>query len=179
MKLLQINITSLNTSLKELWGYQNENNYDAIFLQKPNYTTGKPLAFFKYWKTEVFTNFQNKSMGFGVGTLVSSAPKNVFREDLSHKDLEIIWNEMQIQGKKTLVGNIYIPPGNENHLHIQDMELEKHKGENILLIGDFNSRNKIWDRNANNNSRMGLILEILLTDITKQQRLTSLTNNLQ
>ena len=39
------------------------------------------------------------------------------------------------------------------------MELEKHKGENILLIGDFNSRNKTWDRNANNNSRMGLILE--------------------
>ena len=80
---------------------------------------------------------------------------------------------------KTIVENIYIPPGNENHLHILNMELEKHKGENMLLIEDFNSRNKIWDRNANNNSRMGLILEILLTDITKQQRLTSLTNNLQ
>ena len=75
----------------------------------------------------MFTNFQNKAMGFGVGTQVSSAQKNVFREDLSHKDLEIIWNEMQIQGKKTPVGNIYIPPGNENNLHILDVELEKHK----------------------------------------------------
>ena len=46
-----------------------------------------------------------------MGTLVSSAQKNVFREDLSHKDLEIISNEMQIQGEKTIVGNIYIPPG--------------------------------------------------------------------
>ena len=27
------------------------------------------------------------------------------------------------------------------------MELKNHKGENILLIGDFNSRNKILDRN--------------------------------
>ena len=137
MKLLQFNITSLNTSLEELWGYQKENNYDAIFLQETNYTAGKPLAYFKYWKTKMFTNFQNKAMGFGVGTLVSSAQKNVFRKDLSHKDLEMIWNEMQMQGEKALVGNIYIPPGNENHLHILDMELEKHKGENILLIGDL------------------------------------------
>ena len=120
----------------------------------------------------MFTNSQNKTMGFGVGTLVSSDQKNVFREDLPHKDLEIIWNEVQIYGKKTLVGNIYIPPGNENHLHILDMELEKHKGENILLIGDFNSRNKIWDRNTNNNSRMGLILE----DIINQHGLYITTN---
>ena len=159
MKLLQFNITSLNTSLKELWGYLKENNYDAKFLQETNYTAGKSLAYFKYWKTKMFTNFQNKAMGFGVGTLVSSAQKNVFREDLSHKDLEIISNEMQIQGEKTIIGNIYIPPGIENDLHILDMELEKNKGENILLIGDFNSRNKIWDRNTNNNSRMGLTLE--------------------
>ena len=63
---------------------------------------------------------------------------------------------MQIQGKKTHVGNIHIPPGNENHLHILDMELEKHKDENIILIGDFNSRN------TNNNSRMGLLLEDII-----------------
>ena len=58
------------------------------------------------------------------------------------------------------------------------MELEK-QSENILLIGDFNRRNKLWDRNANNNSRMGLILEDILnyhgfyvttnTDFTYQQ----------
>ena len=42
------------------------------------------------------------------------------------------------------------------------MELKKHKGENILLIGDFNSRNKILDSNTINNSRMGLILEDII-----------------
>ena len=57
-------------------------------------------------------------MGFGVGILVSSVQKNVFRDDLSHEDLEIIWNKRQIQGKKTLVGDIYIPLGNENHSSI-------------------------------------------------------------
>ena len=60
------------------------------------------------------------------------------------------------------------------------MELEKHNGENIVLIGEFNSRNKIWDRNANNNSRMVFILEDIInlhglyiatnTDLTYQQR---------
>ena len=64
--------------------------------------------------------------------------------------------------KKAFVGNIYIPPGNENHLHILGMELQKHKGENITLIGDFNSRNEIWNRNADNNIGMGLILEDII-----------------
>ena len=82
MKLLQFNITSLNTSLEELWGYQKENNYDAIFLQETNYTAGKP-SYFKYWKTKMFTNFQNKAIGFDVGTLVSSAQKKMFSETIS------------------------------------------------------------------------------------------------
>ena len=36
----------------------------------------------------MFTNFQNKAMGFGVGTLVSSTQINVFRDNLSCKDLQ-------------------------------------------------------------------------------------------
>ena len=83
MKLLQFNIKSLNTSLEELWGCQKENNYDAISLQEKNYTAGKPLAYFKYWKTKMFTNFQNKAMGFGVETLVLSVQK-MFSERISH-----------------------------------------------------------------------------------------------
>ena len=55
MKLLQF--TSLNTSLEELWGYQKESNYDAIFLQETNYSAGKRLAYFKHWKTKMFTSF--------------------------------------------------------------------------------------------------------------------------
>ena len=179
MKLLQFNTTSLNTSSEELWGYQKENNYDAKFLQETNYT-GKFLAYFKHWNTRVFTNFQNKTMGFGVGALASSTQKNVFRDDLSRKDLEIIWiNEMQTQGEKRLLDISTF------HLEMKitsiflDMELEKYKDENILQIGDFSSRNKIWDGNANNNSRMGLILEDIInrhglyiatnTDFTYQQ----------
>ena len=41
MKFLQLNINSLNTSTEELWDYQEENNYEGIFLQETNYTAGK------------------------------------------------------------------------------------------------------------------------------------------
>ena len=88
--------------------------------------------------------------------------------------------------EETLVRNIYVPSGNENHLQILDMALEKHKGENILIIRYFNSRNKILDINVNNNSRMGLILKDIInrhglyittnTDFTHQQS-TMVSNN--
>ena len=162
MKLLQYNITSLNTSVEELWLYQQENNYDAIFLQETDYIEGKPLGHFKHWKNRMFTNCKNKIQGFGVGTLVSQQQKNVFRDDLSGPDLELVWNEMQIQGTETPVGNIYIPPGNENHLHKLDMELEKHKGKAILLVGDFNCRNTLWDKHIKRNTKMGKLLEDII-----------------
>ena len=38
-------------------------------------------------------------MAFGVGKLVSHAQKNAFRDNLSHKDLEIIWNKCKYKGK--------------------------------------------------------------------------------
>ena len=71
MKFLQYNITSLNTSVEELWLYQQENNYDAIFLQETDYIEYKPLGDFKHWKNSIFTNWKNKIQGFGVGTPVS------------------------------------------------------------------------------------------------------------
>ena len=75
MKLLQYNITSLNTSVEELWLYQQENNYDAIFLQKTDYIEGKPLGHFKHSKNGMFNNCKKKIQGFGVGTLVSQQQK--------------------------------------------------------------------------------------------------------
>ena len=80
--------------------------------------------------------------------------------------------------EKTLVRNIYIPLGNENYLHILDIELEKHKGENVLLTGYLIAETQ-YGTNANNNSRTSLILEGIIncdglymatnTDFTYQQ----------
>ena len=161
MKFLQFNITSINTATEELWHYQNSHSYDAIFLQETNYTEGKTLGNFKHWKTKTYTKNKNKTMGFGVGTFVSNCIKNVFRDDIN-TDLELIWNEMQIKGKTVLIGNIYISPHNVDQLHKLDIELEKRKGENIILLGDFNSRNKTWDKNVGRNTKMRNILENII-----------------
>ena len=66
-------------------------------------------------------------MGFGVGTLIPNDIKNVFREDFSYDSLELLWNEIEIQGQLVLVENVYIPPNMESHLHLLNKELEKHR----------------------------------------------------
>ena len=132
MKFLQLNINSINTSLNELWHYQKENNYDGIFLQETNYTENKPLGDFKHWKSKMHTIYKNKNAGFGVGTLIPMNTKNVFRDDLTNDDLELIWNQMYIGNKEVLIGNIYVTPGNENQLNILDRELEKHRDKNTI-----------------------------------------------
>ena len=38
----------------------------------------------------------------------------------------LIWNEMNIQNKDILIGNIHVTPGNKNQLKIPDKELERH-----------------------------------------------------
>ena len=42
------------------------------------------------------------------------------------------------------------------------MELEKHKGKAILLVGDFNSRNTLWDKHIKRNTEMGKRLEDII-----------------
>ena len=104
--------------MEELWLYQQENNYDAIFLQETDYIEGKPLGHFKHWKNRMFTNCKNKIQVFGVGTLVSQQQKNVFRDDLSGPDLELPWNEMQIIKRNTKIGKLLEDIINRHNLFI-------------------------------------------------------------
>ena len=69
--------------------------------------------------------------------------------------------EIEIQGQQVLIGNVYIPPNMESHMHLLKKELEKHRGKYLILLGDFNSRNKIWDKNL---TKMGNILEDIVNE---------------
>ena len=111
-------------------------------------------------------------MGFGVDTLIPNDIKIVFREDFSSDSLELLWNEIEIQGQQVLMGNVYIPPNMESHLHLLNKELEKHRRKKLILLGDFNSRNEIWDKNLTRNTKMSNILE----DIINQHNLLLLTD---
>ena len=99
-KFLQLKISCFNTFLNQLWLHQLENNYSAIFLQETSQKEGNSLGNFKHWKVRMHTIFKDKSLGFGVGTLIPQSVKNVFRDDLIRDDLEIVWNEIKTEGEK-------------------------------------------------------------------------------
>ena len=52
-------------------------------------------------------------------------------------NLETIWNLVGINGKQTLVGNVYIPPSDSEMVHKLDLELEKYNDIPLLLLGGF------------------------------------------
>ena len=136
MKLPQLNISSFNTSSNQLWLHELENNYSTIFLQETKYKEGNLLGNFKHWNVRMHTFFKNKSLGFGVGTLLPPTVKNVFRDDLIRDDLEIVWNEIKTEEKNVLVGNINVSPNNKGQLHTLDKVLDSLENETIILLGD-------------------------------------------
>ena len=69
---------------------------------------------------------------------------------------------MKTEGKVVLIGNIYIAPGNENQLHSLDNDLEHHKDKSILIVGYFNSCSNTWDKNIQQNNKMGKTLEDII-----------------
>ena len=46
--------------------------------------------------------FKNKTLEYGVGTFLPNTAKNVFRQDLINQDLEMLWTELEINGKRVL-----------------------------------------------------------------------------
>ena len=116
------------------------------------------LGNFKYSKVRTYTILKNKTLGLGVGTLLPLSVKNFFRDDLIMYDQEIVWNEIKTEGKKVLAENIYVPPNNEEQLHTFDKVLDSFKNEIIILLGDFNARNSVWDKHVKQNTKLGAIL---------------------
>ena len=49
------------------------------------------------------TILDQKTLGYGVSTLLPYNMKKVFQDDLIRNDLEIVWNEIHIEGKRVLI----------------------------------------------------------------------------
>ena len=71
MKILQLDITSLQTSHNQLKFYQEENDYDVIALQETNVK----LEIFSNWKRKFHSTFTEKNLGSGVATLIKMVSK--------------------------------------------------------------------------------------------------------
>ena len=64
----------------------------------------------------------------------------------------------RLKGKKVL-GNIYVPPNNEEQLHTPDKVLESLKIETVILLDDFIATHIVWDKHMEQNTKLGAILE--------------------
>ena len=160
MKILQLNITSLQTFHNQLKFYQEQNDYDIIALQETNFKD--KLEIFKKQKRKFHSTFTEKKLEFGVSTLIKNDIKSAFVNNIQ-LNLETIWNLVGINGKQTLVGSVYIPPSDSEMLHKLDLELEKHNDIPLLLLGDFNARHPIWDKNCKAPNKNGKTLEDIMS----------------
>ena len=61
-----------------------------------------------------------------------------------------------------LIGNISVPLNNEEQLHTLDKVLESLNSETIILLGDVNARNTVWDNHVKQSTRLGAILEDII-----------------
>ena len=61
------------------------------------------------------------------------------------------------------MSNAYIQPRDSEMLHKLDVELEKHNDIPLLLLGDFNARHLIWDKNCKAPNKNGKILEDIMS----------------
>ena len=170
MKWLQINITSLSTSTKELIEYEKRNEYEAIFIQETDHKDEK--CTFQNFKTKMYTKYTDKTQGYGVATFIKENQKNIFHDNSEDNKLECIWNTMYINKKLVLIGNIYVPPGDSEQLDYLDQFLEQNQNGNIVILGDFNSRSTMWDKRVKKSTKMGKKLE----DIINRHNLTVQTN---
>ena len=156
MKILQINITSLDTFHNQLNFYLKQNHHEIIALQKTS--VKHKLERFRNWKKKFPSSFTEKKLGFGVATQIKNDIKSAFVNNIQSNP-EAIWNLVQVNAKQTLMGNVYIPPNDSDMLYKLKLELEKHNDIPLLPLGDLNARHPIWDKDCKAPNKNGKVLE--------------------
>ena len=106
--------------------------------------------------------FKNKTLGYGVGTILPNTTNYVFRQDLINQDLEMVSTELEINGKRVLIGNIYIPSNMIEQIHVLDRFLDNQEVKAIIILKDFNARNTLWNKDINQDNKMGIAVEKLI-----------------
>ena len=84
--------------------------------------------------------------GGGVSIYLSNNISGKRRKDLEHSDLELMWIEINsFSHRPLLLGCCYRPPNSTMTLFEKlETNLENITDKDLLLVGDFNSRNQDW-----------------------------------
>jgi hypothetical protein len=152
MKILQLNIRIINTSKFLLRDHIKDNNIDVACLTE-TWQIGNDNSILNL--TGLKPEFKNRSSGTkggGAAILLSPNVKAVRRKDLEVDDLEAVFVEATVNGKATVIGSVYIPPGHAHgdKITILDGILNAIPNSSLLITGDFNARSPSWEPNSIN-----------------------------
>ena len=145
MRILQNNIQSVRTSLPLLKQVVQKHNVDIVLLQE---IWHQPDGFLNLRNfSPPITKIRNKGEGGGVAILTNRNVKFVHLKEYEVDEFEAVWVEVLCGKVRTVVGSVYIPPGDKNALCQLDTVIgEILKKYKHLMIGmDANSRSVLWD----------------------------------
>ena len=147
MKLIQLNIRSLNTSTNMMDMLVARRNPDILLLQEV--WQPKNQALIKGFQPPIM-KLRHNSRGGGVAIYTKKAGKQIYLPKYEVNDLEAVWAEVMIGNKRTVVGSVYIPPGKINEMRIFKRVLNKVclENNNVIIGMDANARNSLWDDNS-------------------------------
>jgi len=168
MKILQNNIQSINTSLPLLRLTVQKLNIDIILLQEVWHPKEESINIRNY--TQPIVKVRNGNEGGGVAIITRRNVKKVHLTEYDTDGLEAVWADVKVGNIRTVVGSVYIPPGDVNALHLLDDVIGKilQTYDHLIIGMDANSRNVLWDDNCigldqyKKSIQMGNIVEEML-----------------
>jgi len=167
MRLLQNNIQSITTSIPLLRHAVKRLDIDVITLQEIWHPENGSINIRDY--THQFVKLRSGKRG-GVAILTRKNVKVVYLKEYEVDNLEAIWVDVEVNNVRTVIGSVYIPPGDAAALDILDKVIDRIlQSHNHLVIGmDANSRSVLWDDSCigiseyQKSRKMGIKLEEII-----------------
>lgn len=145
MRLLQTNIQSINTSQPLLRHAVQRLHIDVILLQEIWHPADGKINIYNY--THAIIKTRQSSQGGGVAIIAHRNVKVVHLKEYEVDNLEAVWADVMVGKVRTVVGSVYIPPGDIVALSKLDSvvgEIVK-EHDHLVICMDANSRSTLWD----------------------------------
>ena len=116
------------------------------------------------------TKTRTGKVGGGVAIVAHKRVRLVHLKEFNVADLEAIWAEVYVGKVRTVIGSIYIPPGNIQAIELLDDVIARIlvSHTNLLICMDANSRHALWDNScigipqSRQSIKMGIKLEQII-----------------
>jgi len=120
--------------------------------------------------THQFVKLRSGKEGGGVAILTHKNVKVVHLKEYEVDNLEAIWVDVKVNKVRTVIGSVYIPPGDGAALDILDTVIDRilHSHNHLVIGMDANSRSVLWDGSCigiseyQKSRKMGIKLEEII-----------------